>query len=362
MASKEEIVQQIVEPFTSVGYVIVKPIATLSAQLLIYGLYIVIFGLCLDVLCRRRDSHASKAYMRWIIVLFVLNTIFNANSMWYEIDLALIGFNAVKPSNHIPLFKILSGINRPSSWTARVGLDAFSTAIMSCIFDYLMVHRCYVIWGRSKRILYPFGFVALVTDTIAIVLSAIFVSAYHLSNTSLFMRSAGTIYVLVIISTVYISLLTLLTAGRIWWTVRQVGQITGSRVYTKYKILVATILESGLLLPATQVAAIALSLIVDPNKNGLVPFDTVVITTQMTAIAPTLIIVRIAYGQSVESVDQMVSTLHFAEGANNLSQQRSMVGPGAVDLRQSLAGIEERGMVGRIETDKPPSDVAGDAV
>ncbi|KAJ8090973.1 hypothetical protein PM082_024897 [Marasmius tenuissimus] len=79
---------------------------------------------------------------------------------------------------------------------------------------------------------------------------------------------------------------------------------------------------------------------------------------QMAGIAQTVIVVRIAYGQAVGSVQQMVSTLHFAEGANNLSQQ-SMAAHGSVDLRRSLVGVEERGMVGRIEKDKPPLNVAG---
>ncbi|KAK1225750.1 hypothetical protein PQX77_011293 [Marasmius sp. AFHP31] len=77
----------------------------------------------------------------------------------------------------------------------------------------------------------------------------------------------------------------------------------------------------------------------------------------MAAIAPTLIVIRIAYGQAVESVQPMVSTLQFVEGGNT-SQQRSTVNHGTVDLRQSLAGVEERGIAGRIEMDKPPSNVA----
>ncbi|KAK1235603.1 hypothetical protein PQX77_001169 [Marasmius sp. AFHP31] len=80
----------------------------------------------------------------------------------------------------------------------------------------------------------------------------------------------------------------------------------------------------------------------------------------MTAIAPTLIIVRIAYGQAVESVQQMVSTLQFIEGAND-SQQRSTTARGTVDPRQSLAGIEGRGTAGRIEMPDKSSNVAGDA-
>ncbi|KAJ8085702.1 hypothetical protein PM082_004520 [Marasmius tenuissimus] len=223
-----------------------------------------------------------------------------------------------------------------------------------------MVHRCYVIWGYSNWILYPFAFVVLAADTTGLVLGAISTVAYHNQDEALNTKIQNISYVLVILTAIYVSLLTLLTAGRIWWTVRQVGQITGSRVYTKYRILLATILESGFLFSATQVVGIVFELTTDPDNTGLLPFNFSVISTQMAAIAPTVIIVRIAYGQAVESVQQMVSTLQFVEGINN-SQQHPSVAHVTVNLRQSLAGVEERGTLGRIEIDQQPSDSAGDA-
>ncbi|KAK1221862.1 hypothetical protein PQX77_015311 [Marasmius sp. AFHP31] len=83
----------------------------------------------------------------------------------------------------------------------------------------------------------------------------------------------------------------------------------------------------------------------------------------MAGIAPTIIITRIAYGQAVESIQQMVSTVQFAEGINNYEQQ-SMAPYGTVNPQQSLAAVEERGMVERIEMDqdKSPSNVAENTV
>ncbi|KAJ8085728.1 hypothetical protein PM082_004546 [Marasmius tenuissimus] len=191
------------------------------------------------------------------------------------------------------------------------------------------------------------------------VASAVGIAAYQRQNTSLYTRAQNILNVLVTITAVNVSLLTLLTAGRIWWTFRQVGQITGSRVNRKYTIFVATILESGILFSATEAITVFYPLITDPKHNGIIPFDSSVIAIQMAAIAPTPIIVQIAYGQAVESVQQMVSTLQFAEGAIN-PQQHSTVARGTVDLQHSLAEIEERGTVGRIEvSDKPPLDTNG---
>ncbi|KAK1220458.1 hypothetical protein PQX77_016776 [Marasmius sp. AFHP31] len=365
MASKQEIAKQALEPFTSIEQVIVYPISTLLVMFLMYGMYIIIFGLSLNVLWQRRESSASKSYLRWIITLFVLITINNAGILWNQMGQTLDSFNAVERSDYIPFFNIFTSDRLPSDWVARIGLGSFSATIVGCIFDYLMVHRCYVIWGYSKWILYPFGLIVLVTD--GFVVYAIETAAYQNQQHALYRRVLDIISVLTIIEATYAFLLTLLTAGRIWWTVHQVGQIAGGRIYSSYKIFVATILESGLLFSATQVAAVALVMITDSEGEGLVPFDPAVITTQMAVsiyllagwfglakvpgsqgIAPTLIIVRIAHGQAVENVQQMVSTLQFAEGTNN-SQPRSMATQGFIDLQQSFAEAEERGSVGTLK-------------
>ncbi|KAK1223235.1 hypothetical protein PQX77_013899 [Marasmius sp. AFHP31] len=264
--------------------------------------------------------------------------------MWIYMDQALDVFKAIKTNDYIPYFKDLSGRNRPSEWAARLGLNVFSSNITSCIFDYLMVHRCYVIWGYSKSILYPFAFVMLVTDVTAFVAAAMETAAYQHQVDPLYMRSLNINTVAAIISVIYSSLLTLLTGS---WS---------------YLIFVATILESGLLFSATQVVGVVLPLITDPHNKGLIPLDFSVINVQMASIAQTVIIIRIAYGQAIESVQQVVSTLQFAEGANH-SPQHSTAAHCTVNLQQSLTDIEERGTVGRIETGKPPLNMkAGDVV
>ncbi|KAK1223429.1 hypothetical protein PQX77_013697 [Marasmius sp. AFHP31] len=109
MALDEESVKQAMEPYTSIQMVVVKPIATLSVLCLIYGTYIMIFGLSINNLWRRRESPASNAYMKWIIALFVLTTIFNVTLVWIHVDQTLEAFNAIKANNYVPLHKSLSG-------------------------------------------------------------------------------------------------------------------------------------------------------------------------------------------------------------------------------------------------------------
>ncbi|KAK1222753.1 hypothetical protein PQX77_014393 [Marasmius sp. AFHP31] len=360
MASEAEIVKQLVEHYTSVGQVIVFPIATMLSMFLVYGIYIIIFGQSINVLWGRgAESSGSKTYMRWIIALFVLATITNALTVWHYMNEALIIFNAVKTNDYIPFFEYTTGPSSLFVSAIQQGLHLSFSTITGCIFDYLMVHRCYIIWGHNKWILYSFGFVIVVTETIGLVVNAVSIMAYQHQHMALIQRCDSIAWTSGIISTTYNSLLTLLTAGRIWWIVHNVGQINESRIHTKYRIIIATILESGLLFTATAVVGNVLPLVLKSRKDGHIFLDVGVISAQMMGIAPTIMIVRIKAGKAVESVHQTVSTLRFAEGANN-SQQQSTAAHGMVNPQQSLMAIEERGTVERIEMDqdKPLSNVA----
>ncbi|KAK1215599.1 hypothetical protein PQX77_021788 [Marasmius sp. AFHP31] len=54
------------------------------------------------------------------------------------------------------------------------------------------------------------------------------------------------------------------------------------------------------------------SIVLDPDAHGIIPVDLGPIAYLMLGLAPTLIIVRVGYRKSVNSVQQMVS-IHFAE-------------------------------------------------
>ncbi|KAG7094551.1 hypothetical protein E1B28_005379 [Marasmius oreades] len=46
----------------------------------------------------------------------------------------------------------------------------------------------------------------------------------------------------------------------------------------------------------------------------------------MSGLAPTMVIARVAYGKSVESVQQAISSLHIANANSQATQQRSTTG------------------------------------
>ncbi|KAF9264515.1 hypothetical protein L218DRAFT_862733, partial [Marasmius fiardii PR-910] len=108
---------------------------------------------------------------------------------------------------------------------------------------------------------------------------------------------------------------------QIYWISREARRLMGKPTNTRYNSIVAIIIESGVLYAASIVASVAVNLTFDPHSHGLIPFNLEPVATLMLGLAPTMIIVRVAAGKSVDSVQQMVSTLQFQADAQGSSQR-----------------------------------------
>ncbi|KAK1222619.1 hypothetical protein PQX77_014525 [Marasmius sp. AFHP31] len=84
-------------------------------------------------------------------------------------------------------------------------------------------------------------------------------------------------------------LVTALTASRIWWLSREARECFGRGTRNLYGRMVAIILESGFLYPASTFVQLALTQ--SASKIG-VPIDLLPTVTLMAGIAPALMIVR----------------------------------------------------------------------
>ncbi|KAK1221019.1 hypothetical protein PQX77_016182 [Marasmius sp. AFHP31] len=196
MASQDEL-EEFVAPYLTVRQVIVDPIATLSSMFLVYGMYMIIFGLCIS----------------------------------------------------------------------------FATAFMTSIrlANYDKFRKMYLVEVKIDQ-----------ANNIALA--------------------------------VFNGLLSLLAAGRIWWISRDARHHMGVPVQARYQTVSTVILESGILYPTTLIASIVVPIIYDKHSHGTLPVDLTAVAYLIAGLAPTLIIVRVAYGTSVDSVQQMVSnSIHFAE-------------------------------------------------
>ncbi|KAF9263178.1 hypothetical protein L218DRAFT_836458, partial [Marasmius fiardii PR-910] len=80
--------------------------------------------------------------------------------------------------------------------------------------------------------------------------------------------------------------------GRIWWISRQVRQLMGRSMSTKYiSITVIISIESGILYAASLVGFAVSELVVNPSSQRVIPFDPEPLMMLMAGLAPTLIIV-----------------------------------------------------------------------
>ncbi|KAK1234653.1 hypothetical protein PQX77_002136 [Marasmius sp. AFHP31] len=251
-----------------------------------------IFGLSIRVLTRRPDNPAPKLYLWCTIVLFVLDTIFVALDAVGYIQGTLVKFDALKNENWDRMFWYL---RHDALKTAFIGTTNMTMSLMN---------------NTQKH-------------------GELFQKADDVNSASFIAAGA------------FNFVLTLLTAGRIWWISREARKLGGKPLSSRYNAIVAIIIESGFIYSATTLLYIILAMTIDPEAHGLMPIDLSVLSSQMAGLAPTLIIVRVAYNKSVESVQQMLSTLEFTDPSDR--RQSASALPTTVDLRSGSPPTSSEG-------------------
>ncbi|KAF9264508.1 hypothetical protein L218DRAFT_224995 [Marasmius fiardii PR-910] len=330
MNSSSEI-EHIVAPYFTVTTVVTQPLSILSVMLFIYGIYVVLFGLSVHTLCRR-DGPSSKLYMGWTISLFVLATIYTATYIWGISRQAALDFSTATTKDYETFFKyLLIGVDKKKS--AWIWTCVFTSSIMNAIADSMLIHRCYTIW-QSKFILYVLAFVAVVLNGITFGCATTGIIGERTTNLRLYESASAIDNATAIATAVFQVLLALLTGGRIWWISRQARRLMGRSTNAKYNSITAIIIESGVLYASCLIGLFIFEFTADPDSTGIAPFDFAVVSTLMSGLAPTLIIVRVSYGKSVNSVQQMVSTLHFADVPENSQKSRPVAN--VVQLRTHI--------------------------
>ncbi|KAG7086036.1 hypothetical protein E1B28_003557 [Marasmius oreades] len=310
-------------PYFSIRGILTYPIATLIVMFLLYGFYIAIFALSLRVLLRRNNP-ISRIYLALVITLFVLATLANICEATGLIQQAVLLLSVLKSKDY---FRLIRYLQHDAGKTALSVILNLTNVVMNVIADFMLIHRCYSIWGSNELMLYSLGLIAFVING-TILGSLIAASVGYndtsvLSNVLLFEKANKINTGSWLAVAAFNLLLTLLMAGRIWWITREIREVMGKPIVKRYHKLVAVILESGILYSTALLTSIAVNLALDPDDHGYLPIDLSVITYQMSGIAPTLIIVRIAYRKMVETSiieGGPISTLHFAARSLEVQQ------------------------------------------
>ncbi|KAL0577618.1 hypothetical protein V5O48_004379 [Marasmius crinis-equi] len=139
------------------------------------------------------------------------------------------------------------------------------------------------------------------------------------SNLELALHGIDVQYVSQIMSAVVNFLLTVLTAGRIWWIIRRTPKSVRVESATQRTIssVIRIIVESGMIYPLVIIVDLAIV----NTLSFLQPVDFAPTMVLAAGIAPTLILVRVKMGKTAEPITTgKISNIEFASH-----------GPGAAD-------------------------------
>ncbi|ESK87344.1 hypothetical protein Moror_5707 [Moniliophthora roreri MCA 2997] len=283
---------------------------TLGIQYFLYGLYVSLFTTFLRIRRRQSLTTESTLYFRPTVFLFFLATLLIMVQSIYLTRQAFEKFHAISTGDYDRLYNYL---NKDALKTMCYALSDIIEIFINSTADYILIHRCYLIWSSRKRIGIPLAFLSVVTNALGFAGSI--VNAYGISDTTdpwkAYIVSHGDTSesASMSMSVIVNSIITMLTAGRIWWVYRQARQQGGGGLLGTISRL---IVESGLLFPTAVLVQVVLQSGVGDDK---VFFDLAPSCYLITGLAIMLIVVRAQLGKTVENTMnnvQVFSTVQFA--------------------------------------------------
>ncbi|ESK91515.1 hypothetical protein Moror_2647 [Moniliophthora roreri MCA 2997] len=285
---------------------------TAWAQMFLYGCNVILFGVGMLFLLKRRGKMGTNFHLITTSLLVALITI------------AAVVTTVITMTQMMPLTIPIDEITG-SGFTVRV--DLASCALINLVMLQLahmnayviLLYRCYHIWNRSIKIL-SFPLVVIIAESIfywgfelPLYVKLPYVAGIDPRAYAGVLEKARRIdMATVTLSIVADSSLTLLIAGRIWWVKRELqrsrlGQEdVGQRQYDR---IIAMILESGIINPIGLLTLLGFT----ATQNGQATVILASFLPQMFALAPLLITVRVGLGLTVEE-DQVraAQTSHIA--------------------------------------------------
>ncbi|KAJ7199069.1 hypothetical protein C8J57DRAFT_1737146 [Mycena rebaudengoi] len=265
-----------------------------------YGIYFVLFCICMYILLHRPSSRGNTVLLVTAIALFTFSTIL------------------------IVLILVL------------VTAEIEELANIPSIADGLLIYRCYVVWNHDWRI---------------IVLPVMLLIASTACGLDVFLDA--TPQFAVILATNFLA--TGLTAGRIWWISHHSRAYLEEAAQRRYASAIVLIVESGMLYSATILAF--LIVISFPSLSSTLEEPVLQIVTQVMGIAPTLIIVRVGLGVTVEgSLNTFRTTTTTSIPLRQQRHAGSRLGTsiGSIDPKENLS----TGFVAGFRKPRYPGDAA----
>ncbi|KAJ7767663.1 hypothetical protein B0H16DRAFT_334878 [Mycena metata] len=280
----------------------------LTAEVFLYGAYVVMFGVYVKVLCS-----GGIAKNRGITVATILLFIFCTAHCVLQIATSTL-YNQLE-SRSIGDSETLFNQTFKQYSSAVIATNAVYIT-SNIIADTIFILRCYAIWNfQLKVIIVPVLLTFAVTGVG-------YTNAFWPLHTPNTLRSADSVVaefsfklfkISILLSICTTVILMVLTAGRIWWIARTARTLLGPRVISKYHTACAMILESGAIYCVGAIAFATIGFTLDQ-----VYWTTGAILGQLVGIAPTIIAVRVGLGHSVSSVESFEGVKQGGKGTSGL--------------------------------------------
>ncbi|ESK85317.1 hypothetical protein Moror_5999 [Moniliophthora roreri MCA 2997] len=293
---------------------------TAVVQALFYGVYILLFGICLHILLKKKKG-CYKYHLLATTVLFLLASI---NMLLYVIG-------------DVATSLCVSGAES-KCWfpTVRFYDAEYETALASsAVADAILLWRCYTVWGRQRKIIILPVFLYAAGHVTGLVLSSSDIGpgdGFEMSFVSPIV--AG----LVGFNNI---LLSTLIAFRIFRISREVVAYLGPKSKSMYRMIIAVTLESGLLYSALLIVFVILYFVPPGlNEDAVLILSVCVsiimrIWAPMAGIVSTVIIVRVTLGISLDDVESAIVSIR----AGGTVHEEALV----VDISQSTNGLTQQG-------------------
>lgn len=244
----------------------------------------------------------SIAFLFFCIAAFTLVKNLKGYPKWILLASAVVMFSISTVDASISMYILFGPLmhKQPVPY-GMVHLRQMFYFLNNLFADALLTYRCYVIWSHSVRI--------IILPCI-ILASSFGLGVLYVSSHYAMLRDRGYNYMWLALA--HNILVTALIATRIWWMARQARKILGPTLARRYYSAMVIIIESGAIY-SLYVLADEVVKTINPNilflDAGL---------TQITTIAPTLIIVKVGLGRQAHDLETTIQT-----GREMQSQGRS---------------------------------------
>ncbi|KAK7473118.1 hypothetical protein VKT23_001219 [Stygiomarasmius scandens] len=303
----------------AVEIAVLGPVISLALALTVLGFYILLFAMSTYFLSKHKSVFRRRLHLVWTTTLFFITTfgaIINAASGIMD---TVIMYTAVRTQDFQPFIEYSTHDN---TQTAILGITYTFLIVANVIADSVLIHRCYLVWGSRKWVLILPILASTVINSVGLAAAGMRTKGKAdtsiESNFQLYNKGIHYQLAFYYANAVVNFILTLMIAGRIWWVGRQtqasLGYSRESRILNdKYMAIIAISLECGILYPIALIVHAA----VEGNTDKIsIPVNLTPVVIQFAGIAPTLIIVRTCFGNSitekiVSSQNTTSSTLRY---------------------------------------------------